>query len=324
MTDLPDTPFTTSDLDDLVLSRGQLRRLIDQRVVRRVLQTVYVRADIEDTQTLRARCAALAVPPHHVVADRSAAWIHGVECFDYSELALVPRLEMVAIGGHDRTERPEVFGGKRDLTPADICEIAGVLVTTPLRTACDLGCLLSRNQALGVLDAFRRLHGLEEADFARILPRYVRRRGVIQLRELVAYSSPLPESQPESWTRGVIIDEQFPAPQPQVWVFVEDIGWVRLDMAYEHLKIAVEYDGEEFHREPEDREADRRRRAALRAAGWIVIVVRKDGFSGPAREAWLGELLDALRERTPAVPSKRRYSRGDSSAAYPRRRRSWR
>ena len=92
---------------------------------------------------------------------------------------------------------------------------------------------------------------------------------------------------PESWTRLEIIDEQLPAPQPQVWVFVPGYGLVRLDLGYEERKIAVEYDGEEFHSSDADRAADRARRTALRQAGWIVIVVRKDGFAGPAREAWL-------------------------------------
>ena len=44
-------------------------------------------------------------------------------------------------------------------------------------------------------------------------------------------------------------------------------------MAYTRLKIAIEYDGEEFHTDDVDREHDERRRDALRRKGWIVIVV---------------------------------------------------
>lgn len=36
----------------------------------------------------------------------------------------------------------------------------------------------------------------------------------------------------------------------------------------------------------------------MRRDGWIVIVVRKDGFSGPERERWLSELKAALAERS--------------------------
>jgi hypothetical protein len=145
----------------------------------------------------------------------------------------------------------------------------------------------------------------------RVLPRLAKRRGVIQLRELVPLTSPLPESMPESWTRMTIIDEQLPVPAPQVWVFVPGYGYVRLDLAYEELKIAVEYDGEEFHTSDEDKDADDARRAALRDAGWIVIVVRKDGFSGTGRDAWIRKLRQALAERLPSPTAKRIYSRGE-------------
>lgn len=318
--DLPDGPFTLRELDALGITRAQLRRLLDENVVRRALRSVYVRTDLEDTPELRLECARLVLPPHAVVCDRSAAWLHGVDCFSLSELDAGVTLEVVSVAGHQALERAEVYGGKRALLPEDICEIDGVLVTTPLRTACDLACLRGRRQALGVLDAFRRRHGLTLSDFLRVLPRYARRRGVTQLRELVPLSTPRPESQPESWTRMEIIDEQLPPPDPQVEVYLPDWGWVRLDLAYPKLKIAIEYDGEEFHSSDADRESDEARRDALRRAGWIVIVVRKDGFSGPGREAWIGELKAALAERAPrsGPRSKRIYARGETMIVHRR------
>lgn len=310
MTDLPDRPFLKSEIAGLGITPAQLRKLVSDNVVRRVLQGVFARTDVVDDQSLRLAAARLVLPKHAVVSDRSAAWLHGIDCFDYTELALGPRLEIVSVDGHQPLRRPEWLAGKRDLTPSEMWEIGGVLVTTPLRTACDVACLRGRRRALAVLDAFRRDFGIEERDFARVLPRFVGRRGVIQLRELVPLSSPLPESMPESWTRMEIIDEQLPAPQPQAWVLVPGYGRVRLDLAYAELKIAVEYDGEEFHSSDDDQDADEERRAALRAAGWIVIVVRKDGFAGQARDAWIGELRDALTERL-SGSTKRVYSRGE-------------
>ena len=38
--------------------------------------------------------------------------------------------------------------------------VGGLRVTTPLRTALDLGCLLRRREAKASLDAFCRLHGI--------------------------------------------------------------------------------------------------------------------------------------------------------------------
>ncbi len=279
---------------------------------------MFARTDLGDDQKLRVACARLVLPEHAVVSDRSAAWLHGVDCHDYADLVLGPRLEIVSIDGHEPLRRPEWLAGKRTLTPDDICEIEGVLVTTPLRTACDVACLRGRRRALAVLDAFKIKNDLNERDFTRVFPRFARRRGVIQLRELVPLSSPLAESQPESWTRMIIIDDQLPVPKPQVAVFVPGHGYVRLDLAYAELKIAVEYDGEEFHSSDEDQEADRARRKALRAAGWIVIVVRKDGFSGPARDAWIRELRSALADRLPERRTKRVYSRGERRTGYRR------
>lgn len=308
---LPHVPFLVSELDELGLSRATLRRLLREGAVRRVLHGVYVRADLPDTQELRAACAARALPPHCIVSDRSAAWLHGVDCFDLADLAHPPVLEVVSLRGHERTRRAGVLGGERDLLGIDVCEVAGVRVTTPLRTACDLACLRGRHRALAVLDALRRRYELEIADFTRMLPRYAGRRGVKQLRELIPLSDPRSESSGESWTRMTIHDEGLEAPEPQVEVYLDDFGQVRLDLAYRHRKVCVEYDGEEHHTEAWDREHDERRRASLRRAGWIVIVVRKDGFSGAPRDAWLRELRGALAERA-TYQGKRRYSRGEA------------
>jgi hypothetical protein len=92
---------------------------------------------------------------------------------------------------------------------------------------------------------------------------------------------------------------------------------VRLDHAYEELKIAVEYDGQAFHTALADRERDRARRTALEAAGWLVIVVGKDDFSGPALDEWLGCLRRALDDR--ARPFRRTYPAGQPQDR-PRRR----
>jgi very-short-patch-repair endonuclease len=107
-----------------------------------------------------------------------------------------------------------------------------------------------------------------------------------------------------------IIDEGFPVPQLQVWVLDGARPKYRLDLAYPLLKIAIEYDGEEHHSTSEQRAADLARRAWLRDRGWIVIVVRKDDFTGDSCDRWLAELKAALRERTPV--RNRRYSRGES------------
>lgn len=318
MVQIPTEPFTFADLARWGLSPHQVRRLVDAGLLRRSLRGAYCPAELPDTTEVRACCAALVLPEHSVVCDRSAAWLHGIDVLEPSEADRTPALEVVAVRGNNRVRREGVYGGERALLPEDVCELFGVRVTTPLRTACDLACLRGRYSALAVLDAFARVHGVTLKEIERILPRYRRRRGVVQLRQLAPAMSPQRESTGESFCAAAIQHAGLPLPTPQVWVDLDGFGRVRLDHAYEELKIAVEYDGEEFHTTEADRERDRQRRAALEAAGWLVIVVRKHDFTGAALDAWLGRLRRALEERD--RPYRRTYPEGQTRERPHRRR----
>ncbi len=292
----PDSPFTWPTARARGITRSQLDEAVDDGRIVRALRGVYVDESFELTPLTRASAARLVISAHSVVRDRTAAWIWGVDCFWFAELDGTPALETCVLRGHEPTEREEVAGITRDLLPEDWTDLGGLRVTTPVRTALDLGCSLPPHVALGVMDALMRLHGFSEGDLRVLLRRYRGRRGVVQLRRLVAEVDPRAESQTESWVRWFIVEWCLPRPKPQVWVNVEG-EWYRLDLAYRRAKIAIEYDGEEFHDSPEQREHDEARRTALRKAGWVVIVVTKERLGAEAREAWLRELAEALRSR---------------------------
>ena len=59
-------------------------------------------------------------------------------------------------------------------------------------------------------------------------------------------------------------------------------------------KVAIEYDGEEFHTSDEDKRADAERRDWLRRHGWTVIVVDKNSFSDEAIALWSEAIRTAL------------------------------
>ena len=302
-------PFTAAMAAEGGITRNMLRRLIRCGLVHQVLRGVYVSHEIPDSLELRANAAALVMPPHSVVCDRSAAWLHGVDILEYAELDLPPDLD-VAAAGQRKSRRTGVFGAERDLSPLEITTVGGVQVTTPARTACDIACLRGRRRALATLDAFRRQFGLTKADLNALLPRFTGRRGVIQLRELVGLSTYLADSPPESWMRLMIHDFGLPTPEPQVTTYVPGWGPVRIENAYEHLRVGAEYDGEEFHNEDHDQGHDRERRAALRDnLGWHIVVVRKDGLSNRRAEEWLRELRSVVEARKVEQPTKRIYSR---------------
>lgn len=148
---------------DRGINRPELDRAVaDGRLVRPLLG-VYVDEAFELTPLTRAQAAGLVVSAHSIVRDRTAAWVWGVECFWFAELDGTPALETCVLRGHEPTEREEVAGITRDLLPEDWIEVAGVPVTTPLRTALDLGCTLRPFVALGAMDALMRHHGFSHA-----------------------------------------------------------------------------------------------------------------------------------------------------------------
>lgn len=292
---LPPRPLTCADLAALGVTKRMASRLVADGVLRRVLRGVYVRADVPDSLELRTCALALVVAPCHVVVDRTAAWLHGIDALTYGEHDVLPPVETCAFRGHHPTERMDARGRSRDLAPQDVMTLDGVRVTTPLRTALDLGCNLRRRDAMAALNAFARHHGVAGSTLTSQLPRFRRRRGVVQLRELVPLVDPRVESERESWVLLEISDAGLPRPEPQFWVEVDGGRRFRLDFAYPRKKVCVEYDGREAHeRTTEQRRNDRDRRAWLRANGWTVIVVRLGDFSGENLDRWLRELSDAL------------------------------
>lgn len=296
--ELPDQPFTVARARALGLGKADLVRLTDAGLVRHPFRGVYCPAHLPDDLTTRAACAALVLPPHVVVADRSAAWLHGVDCLRHFETALVPRLEVVSVDAV-ATRRTGVYGGQRDLRRNEVTVVDGVRVTTPVRTAVDLACLRGPALALAAVESLMRAFGLTRHDLERQLRRHHGRRGVIQARTLVTtLASPKSESPGESMTKWFIVEDGLPAPEQQFSLFLDGWGEARLDLCYPWLKIAIEYDGKEFHGE-DRREHDEVRRQLLRAAGWIVVVVEKEDLAAEARGRWLGEIRTAFAERTP-------------------------
>jgi len=292
---IPLVPFRREHLLAQGVERARFYQLVRSGLIRPVVRGAFVRADAPDTVELRAAAVALVVSDGHVVVDRTAAAIHGVNAFTFVEQQEPPPVETCVLRGRCPTQRGDVRGRTRDLRAEDIMTIAGLRVTTPLRTAVDLACNLRRREAMAVLNELSRQHGLAGAELRAMLSRFARRRGVVQARELIQIAEPRIESPRESWTWLEIHDAGLPMPEPQVWIEVDGVPTYRLDFAYVRRRIAVEYDGADFHdRTDEQRRHDAARRAWLRANGWTVIVIRSGDFTGERRDRWIRELRQAL------------------------------
>lgn len=290
-------PFTRADLERLEVSPALFRRALADGRIRRVLRGVFVRAEVADDLDLRIRAASRVLAVGHVACDRTAAWIHGVDVLGLAEHEVLPPIESCALPTGWATRASGVCGRSRDVKPDDVQRIDGLLVTTPLRTALDLACNIHSRDALAALDQFHRRYGVGSEALLGELPRFRGRRGVVQARALAGVVDGRAESVRESWVRAELLDAGLPMPDLQHWVVLGDGASYRLDHAYPAHRIAIEYDGMEFHRSSEQIEHDTRRRGALAAAGWTVIVVANGDFTGARRDAWIEQVRQGLSDR---------------------------
>ncbi len=291
---LRDRPFTWEQVKDSGMTRHRLEQLLATREVVQLLRGLFQCADLPDDHGARARSAFMVVKPHIVACDRTAAWVYEIDTFKPGELEGFPPIETCAPPGKSRVRRQGLNGVRRDLTPEDIVTLHELAITSKARTAADLACKLSRREALAALDAFMR-QGLQRRELELLAARFAGRRGVVQFRELLALADGRAESPGESWTRLCIVDEGFPTPIVQYWVREAGRNVHRLDLAYPKFRVAVEYDGAEFHGE-QQRAHDEARREWLRKRGWTIIVVTKDMLTGAAVLSWTIVLRMALRD----------------------------
>lgn len=257
-----DRPFTGAAARDLGVGAKQLSTLVRRGLVREVVRGAYVAIQVPETIALRAGALRLVVAPGAVVTDRTAAWLHGVDVLPRS--AVHERVPLDVFSTEEsRVRRPGISSGIRELSTTDTTEVAGVAVTTPVRTTLDLGRLMRRYDAIGALDAFLR-HGVPREALESQLPRFKGYRGVVQLRGLLPVADPRAESVPESALRLHAMDAGLPELEPQVWV-----GRFRVDLGSRELRYAAEYCGRAFH-SGVARAADLERTAELVGAGWLV------------------------------------------------------
>ena len=254
-----DVPFTKAQAVAWGVSRRGFDEMLRGGLLRRVLREVYAVVQAPDDMVLRAAALNLVIPPAAVVADRTAAWLHGVDILPRSSLTVAPPLDVVHMTD-TRMRRPQADGHRRGLIPTDVTTVLGVPVTTALRTALDLGRLLWRFDALAALDGFLRIGVPHEVLLAEI-GRFRRYRGVRQLRSLAPLADARAESPGESALRLHWHDACLPRPELQIWIQADDgTPLFRIDIGDPDARYGAEYDGEEHHSRAEDHEHDEKRR----------------------------------------------------------------
>ena len=152
-----------------------------------------------------------------------------------------------------------------------------IRLTTPARTAFDLGRRIGLTAAVIRLDALMHATDLKAADVELLAERHRGARGLVQLRQALHLVDGGAESPYETKTRLVLISSGLPRPQTQIEVR-NDWGalMARIDMGWEEWKVGVEFDGAQHWTDPAQRTRDIDRLAELAACGWTIIRVSAD------------------------------------------------
>ena len=292
-----DRPFTTRQAFRVGVRPDLLTRWCAQDVIRRMLKGVYVATCIQDSLTLRAAALELVVPPTAVVTDETAAWLFGADVLPPGSHLQIPPVRMFQLAGNNRLRNKLCASGQRTLLPEDLTAVEGIKVTTPIRTAWDLGRLRQRDRAIAALDALLRLQVFERDELLAGVERFRRQRGVVQLRELAPLADPRAQSPAESVLRLRWLDGPgLPPPTPQAPVFDASGNEVfHLDLGIPEIKFGAEYDGEEWHDGEEDKKYDEHRRGWIVERGWTIRVLRKQNVFGADQNAWV-VLQDGIAE----------------------------
>jgi very-short-patch-repair endonuclease len=156
--------------------------------------------------------------------------------------------------------------------------VGGLQVTTPARTAFDLGRRGSVSSAVARLDALARATRFSVEDVQAVAARHSGTRGLRQLESVLDLMDRGAESPRESYLRLVLIRGGLPRPQTQVPVYADDGAIVAyLDMGWPDLMVGVEYDGDHHRTVRGQYVRDIRRRDLVEDLGWrLVRVVNED------------------------------------------------
>ena len=273
------------------LSRHQLRSAFT-----RVYPDVYLPADVaEPALAQRIHAAWLWSHRRAVIAGSAAAFLHGSRWVDRDcDVELI----------HRNPRAPEGVHARRDLLLSDeVARMGELTVTTPARTAFDLGRRGQLTEALIRMDALMRATGVSCHAVSQLAQRHRRARSLRQLEEVLDLADPGSQSPKESWLRLVLVRAGLPRPSTQIPIVADDgYAIAYLDLGWPELKVAVEYDGDHHRSDRRQYVKDIRRREMLERLGWIIItVVAEDLAVDIVRR--VGEALARRGVRTPKPAS---------------------
>jgi very-short-patch-repair endonuclease len=225
---------------------------------RRLFPDIYVPADAEINLDLRSRAAYLLVAGRGALGGQSAAELLGASCAPLGAPAEV-------VLPHRLRPHPRLRVRQDKIPPDELQELDGLVVTTPQRTAYDLGRRTPLVEAVMAVDALAHVHRFDPREVLVLAQRHLGARSSAQLPLALDLSDRRAESPMETRIRLALRLHGLPCPELQ-----HPVGPYELDLAYPAVRIAVEYNGRD-HLDPDRALRDLAREAYLTAAGWIVL-----------------------------------------------------
>jgi hypothetical protein len=259
-------PFIGSE----ALASGALSRYRLRAGYRAIFPDVYLAREVEISLELRVFAAWLWSGRKATIVGAAAAALHGSRW--------IPDDVPVELN-HANTRPPRGVLTRRDaLLEGETQVMDGRTVTTPERTAFDIGRRGAVRSAVVRLDALARATGFKVDDVLRIAKCHPHVAGLRRLEAALALVDPGSQSPRESYLRLLLIDGGLPRPQTQIPVLADDgIPFAYLDMGWEEHLVAVEYDGDQHRSDRRQYVKDIRRQEMLERMGWIVVrVVAED------------------------------------------------
>jgi hypothetical protein len=276
-----DAPFTRPMARQFGVSDKRLHGLVDAGLLRRPIRGVFVASQVPESLALRCWMLSLVVPEDAFVCDRTAAWLHaGPRALAPNEHLTPSPVSCFRPSDAGRLRNKLSVSGEREVLTRDLMIIHNVVVTTPLRTALDLGRLQSsRDLKIHGMDTMLWLGVFTHEELLSEVERFRRRRGVVALRVLAPLADGGAESFGESALRVRWIDAGLPLPRTQIPVVADARLIFKLDMGLEELLFAAEYDGEEWHGQERQPADEARRHWLAENKGWAIeVFVRADVF----------------------------------------------
>jgi hypothetical protein len=231
-----------------------------------VMPNVYLDKRITPSLQQRTIAAWLWSRRSAVIAGLAAAALHRAEWIDDSTVVeLIWRNARAPVGVQTRAEL---------LLDGETQRWGCLQLTTPERTAFDLGRRGTLGQAVARLDALARVTDFKADDVLDLTNRHRHTRGLRQLETALDLVDAGAQSPKETWLRLLLIKAGFPRPQTQIPILGSD-GYPRyfLDMGWEDIKLAVEYDGDQHRTSRPQYVWDVARSDYIQQVGWTHIRV---------------------------------------------------